>query len=280
MQRLGIRSSTTPPTPRKLPCMVARSCSEPHRAREPLEGASPHQFIRMSSMAAGGSAAAPVETPGDGANRSARQARRRRAPALRGRGRRRVPLARVCLGRLAEHNGEGARDRGDAVSLPARSKPLQGTRVGGRAPSTEDPLVGFHVGAAGNPANPRSGSELQHARTPAPEQAVEVVRDHVGGSASGGVASVDPARPRSGRSISWRPGDGHVGGGAREPQGREARSRRSRPAGIVPVAPRRPRRRGEGERVLQVFIMSIAQRSGRDEPRGRVGDDNGVGEWR
>ena len=39
-----------------------------------------------------------------------------------------------------------------------------------------------HVHAASNVANPRSGIELQYARGPAHEQAVEVVRDHEDGA--------------------------------------------------------------------------------------------------
>jgi hypothetical protein len=39
-----------------------------------------------------------------------------------------------------------------------------------------------HVHAESNVANPMSGTELQYARNLAPEQTVEVVRDHEGGA--------------------------------------------------------------------------------------------------
>jgi hypothetical protein len=60
-------------------------------------------------------------------------------------------------------------------------------------------------GIRGNPADPRSGTGLQDARDPAVEETVEVVRDHEGGTGSGGVAATARGVDVSAYILEWTP---------------------------------------------------------------------------
>jgi hypothetical protein len=117
------------------------------------------------------------------------------------------------------HEGSGPSD-GDA--LPARET-FVGSCAGGER-GTGRPLRS-HADPQQNPANPRSGTGLQHARTPCVEETVEVVRNHVGGTSvvvaprRRTVAKVAGEWTHTGSSEEGNPGEGRSHG-RKDPRGR------------------------------------------------------------
>ena len=86
----------------------------------------------------------------------------------------RASVARYPLGGAADATARGQRDRGDAIRLSTRTKPSKGARVTGTSPWTDAVLRHRARPRGPQRGEPHVRAELQHARNPTPEQAVEV----------------------------------------------------------------------------------------------------------
>jgi len=123
------------------------------------------------------------------------------------------PLERTGSRTLASEVGpdgaerQGGNGRSDAVRLSTRGnlrrvrKRWRGT--GPRPTACSQGQV--HDGIRGNPADPRSGTGLQYARDLQVEEAVEVVRNHEGGTGRDGVAAVTRREVASAIFREWTP---------------------------------------------------------------------------